>query len=116
MTDQRSNAVSNGLSMFLAVELSRSGWLVAILCPSDGRVSRHKLVGGDIGGLLALIGRARSKAERVIGSPVEPICCHEAGYDGFWIHHRRLEAAGVISHVIDPASLHGRCRGHYCER
>jgi transposase len=104
MTDQRSTAVSNGLSMFLAIELSRSGWLVAIQCPSDGRVSRHKLAGGDIDGLLALIGRARSKAERMIGSPVETICCHEAGYDGFWIH-RRLEAAGVISHVIDPASL-----------
>ncbi len=35
---------------------------------------------------------------------METICCHEAGYDGFWIH-RRLEAAGIISHVIDPASL-----------
>jgi transposase len=81
MTDHRSIATLNGPSVFLAIELSRSGWPVAIQCPSDGRVSRHKLAGGDVDGLLALIVRARSKAERAIGSPVETICCHEAGYD-----------------------------------
>jgi transposase len=48
--------------------------------------------------LLALIARARSKAEKAIGSSVETICCHEAGYDGFWIH-RRLEAAGIVGHI-----------------
>jgi transposase len=30
--------------------------------------------------------------------------CYEAGYDGFWLH-RVLEAHGIHTHVLDPASL-----------
>ena len=32
------------------------------------------------------------------------LSCYEAGYDGFWLH-RVLGEAGIINHVIDPASL-----------
>ena len=36
--------------------------------------------------------------------PVKVRSCYEAGYDGFWLH-RVLAEAGIINHVIDPASL-----------
>jgi hypothetical protein len=39
-----------------------------------------------------------------MSGPVKVLSCHEAGYDGFWLHRILLEA-GIINHVIDPASL-----------
>ena len=43
--------------IFLALELSRSSWLVASHTPAADKISRHKLAAGDIDGLLALIER-----------------------------------------------------------
>jgi transposase len=36
---------------------------------------------------------------------VPVLACHEIGYDGFWLH-RVLTTAGVVNHVVDPASVH----------
>lgn len=91
-------------TIFLALELSRSSWLVAIHTPVADKVSRHKLAAGDIDALLALIARLRAAVEQQTGCCVRVLSCYEAGYDGFWLH-RRLAAAGVTNHVIDPASL-----------
>jgi transposase len=92
-------------TVYVAVELSQRGWLIAVQTPrGNGRASKHRLRSGDADGLLDLIGRIRMKEERETGGPVRAACCYEAGYDGFWLH-RRLEAAGVASHVLDPASL-----------
>jgi transposase len=102
MTSQSQSAAQ--ATIFIAIELSRTGWLVAVQNASDGRLGRHKLPGGDVDGLVALIERLRLREERRIGGPVEVAACHEAGYDGFWLH-RRLVTAGVVSHVIDPTSL-----------
>jgi transposase len=84
-------------TFYIAVELSRSSWLAAVLGPGAQRPSRHKLKAGDVDGLLALIGRARGTATRVCS-------CYEAGYEGFWLH-RRLLAAGIESSIVDPSSL-----------
>ncbi len=90
--------------IFVAVELSRTSWLVAVHRPSDGRTGRYKLRSGDADGLLALIDRVRSREERARGGAVRVACCYEAGYDGFWLH-RILEASGIACHVMEPASL-----------
>ena len=39
-----------------------------------------------------------------IGKPVKVVAIQEAGLDGFWLH-RLLEASGIESHVVDPASI-----------
>jgi transposase len=90
--------------IFLALELSRSSWLVASHTPAADKISRHKLAAGDIDGLLALIERLRTQVEQKTGQPVQVISCYEAGYDGFWLD-RKLKAEGVINHVMDPASI-----------
>src|SRR3954447_8268622 len=89
--------------IFLALELSRSSWLVASHTPAADKISRHKLAAGDIDGLLALIERRRTRVEQKTGQPVQVISCYEAGYDGFWLD-RKLKAEGVINHMMDPAS------------
>jgi transposase len=90
--------------MFVALELSKSRWLVAVHSPIADKISCHGIAGGDISALLALIGRYRRQAEERLKRPVRVVSCYEAGYDGFWLH-RLFRANGVENHVMDPASL-----------
>src|SRR6516165_2782648 len=87
-----------------AIELSKDSWIVAYSTPLSDKISRYTLKPCDWKGLLELIERVRSRVVHELQRPVEVISCYEAGYDGFWLH-RLLQAHGVHSHVIDPASL-----------
>ena len=69
-------------TLFVALELSRSTWRVALHSPIANKVSQHRLDGGDADGLLALIMRKLGQAEENLGQPVRVVCCFEAGYDG----------------------------------
>jgi transposase len=98
------NAAENTAVIFVSIELSKKAWLTAIHTPLADKVGLHKLKAGDSASLLALIHRITKKVERTMGGPVTVLSCYEAGYDGFWLH-RVLAEAGIINHVIDPASL-----------
>lgn len=91
-------------TLFVALELSRSIWLVALHSPIADKVSQHRLDGGDANGLLALITRKRGDVERRLRRPVRVVCCFEAGYDGFWLH-RWLCEHDIENRVLDAASL-----------
>lgn len=91
-------------TIYVALELSKSRWLVGFHTPLADKVSRYSVDGGDSGALLDRIGRVREQAERRLERPVRVICCYEAGYDGFWLH-RLLCANGIENQVMDPASL-----------
>jgi len=91
-------------TIFIAIELSQRSWLVTLHSPDKGKLSRHKLEGGDHGGLLALIDRERTRVTRTLGAVPAMASCYEAGYDGFWLH-RLLLAAGITNYVFDPASI-----------
>ena len=91
-------------TLFVALELSRSTWLVAMHSPIGDKISQHRLDGGDTEGLLALITRKRTQAAEKLGRPVRVACCFEAGHDGFWLH-RWLCAQGVENRVLDAASI-----------
>ena len=90
--------------LFVALELSRSTWLVALHSPLSDKVSQHRIEGGDVEGLLALIARKREQAQARLGRPIRVVSCFEAGYDGFWLH-RWLCAHGLENRVLDAASL-----------
>jgi transposase len=91
-------------TIYVALELSKSCWLVGIHTPLADKVSRYSVPGGNSGALLDCIGRVREQAERRLGRSVRVVCCYEAGYDGFWLH-RLLCANGIENQVMDPASL-----------
>ena len=59
----------------VALELSRSTWLVALHSPIADKVNQHRLEGGDVSGLLALITRKRGDVERRLRRPVRVVCC-----------------------------------------
>jgi len=90
--------------IYVSIELSKKSWLIGIHTPLADKIGLHKVEAGDSAGLLALIRRITKKIERTLCGPVKVLSCYEAGYDGFWLH-RVLAEAGIINHVIDPASL-----------
>jgi transposase len=90
--------------LYTSLELSRSTWLLTSLLPGSNKMSKHVTSGGDGTALLALLAHRRSKAERSTERPVSVSIIQEAGLDGFWVH-RLLEANGIASHVVDPASI-----------
>jgi transposase len=93
------------VTCFIAIELSKRSWIVAVQTPLATKISRYQLKACDPKPLLELIGKVRARVSRQVkGRPVEIVSCYEAGYDGFWLH-RVLEAHGVRNHVLDPASL-----------
>jgi transposase len=91
-------------SLFVALELSKSVWLIAASAPGSEKVSKYRVAAGDIAALLALLARLKARAERYRDAPMQVVSIHEAGLDGFWVH-RMLEANGVESHVVDAASI-----------
>ena len=89
---------------FVAIELSKSSWVLGFQTPLAKQTSRYQVKACDAKALLELIERVRSRMARELGRPVEVMSCYEAGFDGFWLH-RVLEAHGIHNHVLDPASL-----------
>ena len=95
---------SDRSTLYVSLELSRSTWLVTSLSPSSDKMSKHATVAGDATKLLALLARLRGRAEQLIRGSLSVAVIQEAGLDGFWVH-RSLEAEGIESHVVDPASI-----------
>src|SRR5262244_3638176 len=101
---ERACSRGNCATLFVSLELSRSTWVATALAPGSSKMSKHTLVGGDGRKLLDLLARLKTRAEQRIDAPVKIVAIHEVGLEGFWIH-RLLEANGVESHVVDPASI-----------
>ncbi|ESZ02961.1 IS110 family transposase [Mesorhizobium sp. L48C026A00] len=92
-------------AIFVSLELSRSKWLITSLSPGAGeKMSKHAVAAGDVAGMLARFAELNQKAEARTGKCFPIIVVQEAGLDGFWIH-RVLQAEGIESHVVDPASI-----------
>ena len=70
-------------TVYVAVELSVSSWLVAARSAGAEKSRLHRIQGGDTTTLLALITKLRSRASTKLGLAVDVACCFEAGRDGF---------------------------------
>ena len=91
-------------TLFVALELSKATWLVALHAPDRDKLSQHRLAGGDVEALFGLIDKTRARAEAQLGKPVRVVSCYEAGHDGFWLH-RLLREHGIENVVLDASSL-----------
>lgn len=92
-------------AIFVSLELSRSKWWITSLAPGGGeKMSKHMVVASDVAGMLARFAELNRKAQARTGRCFPIIVIQEAGLDGFWIH-RVLQAEGIESHVVDPASI-----------
>jgi transposase len=92
-------------AIFVSLELSQSKWLVTSLSPGNGeKLSKFTVPAGDVAGMLARFAELQRKTQARAGQRFPLVVIQEAGLDGFWIH-RVLEAEGIESHVVDPASI-----------
>ena len=101
---EQTEAARDGAMVFVALELSKSAWLVAAQGSPSGKTSLHRLDRGDVAGLLALLRRLQAREQRASGNQVQVLLGYEAGYDGFWLQ-RRLSVEGITCCVMDPGSL-----------
>lgn len=101
---EQTQAANDGAVVFVAMELSKTTWLLAAQASPSGKTSSHRLDGGDIAGLIALLRRLQAREQRANGEDVQVVLGYEAGYDGFWLQ-RRLAHEGVTCWVMDPGSL-----------
>ena len=86
---------------FIAIELTKSGWVVGFQTPLSDKTSRYQVKAGDANGLLELIERVRTRVARQLSRPVEAMSCYEAGYDGCGFH-RVLEGHGIHNQASPP--------------
>jgi transposase len=89
---------------FMAIELSKTSWLIGMMTPLSDKISLRKIACGAVQQLIEIIDLTIEKVSRATGRSPQIVSCYEAGYDGFWLH-RVLEARGVANHVLDAASL-----------
>src|SRR4051812_49513979 len=69
-------------TVFLAIELSKASWIVALHSPAGARVSLHRLPAGDARALLAFAEKARAAAAEATGEAVAAAACYQAGRGG----------------------------------
>src|ERR1700732_1025023 len=91
-------------TVYGALELSVSSWLVATRPPGAEKSRLHHIEGGDTTALLALITELRTRASTKLGKPAAVVCCFEAGRDGFWLP-RALTMYGLAAYVLEPTSI-----------
>src|SRR5262249_26040336 len=93
------------VAIFGSMALSRRSGLIRSLSAGAGeKMSKHTVSAGDVYGLLHRFAELKRKAQARTGRCFPIIVIQEAGLDGFWIH-RVLQAEGIESHVVDPASI-----------
>ena len=96
--------MSSKTTIYVAIELSASSWLVAARLPGVKKVRVDRLESGDTMGLLKIIADLRSQVSTKFGITADLACCFEAGRDGFWLH-RWLTANAIATYVLEPTSI-----------
>lgn len=99
-----SNTIDHENVIIIAIELSRSTWLVAARLPGVEKARLNKIDAGDTAALLAYLSSLRARVLARTGAATALHCCFEAGRDGFWLH-RFLISHGIVNHVLEPTSI-----------
>lgn len=99
-----SNKIDLENTIYIAIELSRSTWLVAARLPGVEKARLNKIDAGNTAALLSYLSALQTHVLAKTGVVSRLICCFEAGRDGFWLH-RLLIAHGIANHVLEPTSI-----------
>ena len=98
----RSAVSVNETVLFVAFELGKKTWKLALTTGFGMAPWLQTVAGGDVGAVAGVIAAARAR----FGLPASArvLSCYEAGRDGFWIH-RALQAQGLENRVVDSSSI-----------
>jgi transposase len=89
-------------TVYVAFELSKRSWKLALTCGFGVPPILRTVASGDLAGVQRVV----TEAQRHWGlaSATRVVSCYEAGRDGFWIH-RALATLGVANRVVDSSSI-----------
>jgi len=89
-------------TLHLALDLGNTTWKLAFATSHVHAPRLRSIPARDLTQLAREIAAAKARFGLPADAPV--VSCYEAGRDGFWVH-RALLALGVVSHVVDSASI-----------
>jgi transposase len=98
----RSEVSVNEPVLFVAFELGKKSWKLAMTTGLAVAPWLRTVDGGDLRAVDDVLQRARERFG--VGAAAPVISCYEAGRDGFWIH-RALAARGIANRVVDSSSI-----------
>jgi len=88
--------------LYLAIELSRKKWKLALSDGKGGRARIRAIEARDFQQLGGEIEAAKKHFGLEAASPT--VSCYEAGREGFWVH-RALTEKGIDNIIVDAASI-----------
>ena len=98
----RSEVSVNDSVLYVAFELGKKQWKLAMTSGFGIAPMLRTVAGGDLEAVMRVIQGARARVGLPPTSRV--VSCYEAGRDGFWIH-RALQRRGIDNRVIDSAGI-----------
>ena len=98
----RSEMSVNESVLYVAFELGKKEWKLAMTSGFGVLPWLRTIVGGDLEAVDRAMGAARQRFG--LQATARVVSCYEAGRDGFWIH-RALHARAVANRVVDSASI-----------
>jgi transposase len=98
----RSEVSVNEPVLFVAFELGKKSWKLAMTTGLAVTPWLRTVDAGDLPAVDSVLQRARARFG--VAATASVISCYEAGRDGFWIH-RALAARGIANRVVDSSSI-----------
>lgn len=98
----RSEVSVNETVLFVAFELGKKTWKLAMTTGLGLAPWLRTVASGDLGAVAEVITAARARF--AVPEAARVLSCYEAGRDGFWIH-RALGARGIENRVVDSSSI-----------
>jgi transposase len=98
----RSEVSVNEAVLFVAFELGKKTWKLAVTTGLSVAPWLRTVASGDLGAVAEVITAARARF--AVPATARVLSCYEAGRDGFWIH-RALGAHGLENRVVDSSSI-----------
>jgi transposase len=98
----RSEVSVNEAVLFVAFELGKKSWKLALTTGFGVAPWLRTVAGGNLSAVADIIAAARVRFQ--LPRTTRVISCYEAGRDGFWIH-RALTVRGLENRVVDSSSI-----------
>jgi transposase len=98
----RSEMSVNEPVLYVAFELSKKDWKMAMTSGFGVQPWLRTVPAGDLAAVRRVIQAARQRFGLAAAARV--VSCYEAGRDGFWIH-RALATLGIANRVVDSSSI-----------
>lgn len=98
----RSEMSVNEPVLYVALELGKKEWKLAMTSGFGRQPWLRTIAGGDLPALTRAVAEGRARCG--LAPTARVASCYEAGRDGFWIH-RALIGLGIANRVVDSASI-----------